>query len=108
MSINQARKRASSASRKKTRRHPYVVAERSAEPYVVDKTKFPDSKVRAVIDFMNANLHRRIRLSELANVVHLSPSHLSHLFKTQTGLSPGEYLRRLRMEKPVTFSQPVR
>jgi AraC family transcriptional regulator len=52
-----------------------------------------------VTDFMNANLHRRIRLAELAGTANLSSSRFSHFFKTQTGLSPGEYLRRLRMEK---------
>lgn len=56
-------------------------------------------RVRAVIEFMNSNLERRISLAELAKVANLSPSHLSHLFKTEIDLSPGEYLRRLRMEK---------
>jgi transcriptional regulator GlxA family with amidase domain len=48
---------------------------------------------------MEANLHRRIPLAELAAVANLSPSHLSRLFKLETRLSPGEYLRKLRMEK---------
>jgi transcriptional regulator GlxA family with amidase domain len=48
---------------------------------------------------MDANLHRRIRLAELAKAANLSASRFSHFFKTQTGLSPGKYLRRLRMEK---------
>jgi transcriptional regulator GlxA family with amidase domain len=48
---------------------------------------------------MSANLERRISLAELASVANLSPSHLSRLFKTEIGLSAGEYLRRLRMEK---------
>lgn len=56
-------------------------------------------RVRAVTDFMNANLHRRIALIELAGVVNLSPAYLSRLFKAETGLSPGEYLIRLRIEK---------
>ena len=52
-----------------------------------------------MIDFMNTNLHRRIPLHQLAEIACLSPSHLSRLFNLQTGLSPGEYLIRLRMEK---------
>ncbi|MEK6304624.1 MAG: helix-turn-helix domain-containing protein [Acidobacteriota bacterium] len=55
-------------------------------------------RVRLVIDFMSANLQRSISLTELAGVANLSPSHLCRLFKSQTGISPGEYLRRLRME----------
>lgn len=57
------------------------------------------ARIQTVIDFMNTNLERRVSVSELANAVNLSPSHLSRLFNLQTGLSPGEYLIRLRMEK---------
>lgn len=56
-------------------------------------------RIQTVIDFMNTNLERRVSLSELANVVNLSQSHFSRLFKNETKLSPGEYLIRLRMEK---------
>ena len=59
----------------------------------------PDPRVEVVIDFMNANLERKVPLKELANVANLSASRLSHLFKTQTEMSPGEYLIRLRMGK---------
>jgi len=59
----------------------------------------PDLRVEIVIDFMNANLQRSISLEELADAAYLSPSHFSHLFKSQTGLSPGQYLINLRMEK---------
>jgi AraC-like DNA-binding protein len=58
-----------------------------------------NQRIQLAIDFMNANLHRRIRLSELAEVANLSHYHLAHLFKDQTGLSPGIYLRVLKMEK---------
>jgi len=56
-------------------------------------------RVEIAIDFMKVNLHRRIPLRELAEVANLSPSHLSRLFKAQTRLTPGEYLRSLRMEE---------
>lgn len=89
MSIKEASKRASAESPKGKSPHESLVPE----------SRIPDPRVRIVIDFMNVNLHRRIRLVELADAANLSASHLSHVFKTQTGLSPGEYLRRLRMEK---------
>lgn len=59
----------------------------------------PEARVQTVINFMSANLHRRVSLSELASVVNLSPFHFSRFFKTETGISPGQYLIRLRMEK---------
>jgi len=78
--------------------------------YASDEEKLPaasvvagstvrNPRIQTAIHFMNSNLDRPIFLAEMAASAHLSPSHLSHLFKTQTGLSPGEYLRRLRMEK---------
>ena len=57
----------------------------------------PDSRVRATIDFMKSNFHRRINLRTLADHVHLSQSHLSYLFKEHTGIPPIDYLIRLRM-----------
>lgn len=69
------------------------------EDSVVTANTSHNPRVQIVIEFMSANLDRRVSLTELAGVGSLSASHLSHLFKTETGLSPGEYLRRLRMEK---------
>ncbi|MEK6302206.1 MAG: helix-turn-helix domain-containing protein [Acidobacteriota bacterium] len=57
------------------------------------------ARVRAVTDFMGANLQRRIAMTELAGVVNLSPVYFSHVFKAETGVPPGDYLIRLRMEK---------
>ncbi len=72
---------------------------KNLRPRIVPESTIRNPQVQTVIQCMNSNLQRRISLAELADVANLSPSHLSHLFKTQTGLSPGEYLRRLRMEK---------
>lgn len=57
------------------------------------------ARVRAVIDFMNANLHRRIDLIELAKMVHLSQVYFSRAFKAEMGVPPGQYLVELRMKK---------
>ena len=86
MSIEDAGKRASLEGR---------------NPGVPESTR--NRRVEIAIDFMKVNLHRRIPLAELAQAVNLSPSHLSRLFKTQTRLTPGEYLRRLRMEMARQF-----
>jgi transcriptional regulator GlxA family with amidase domain len=89
MSIRDASKRASSES---------LEGKNSAPPAVPENTtRYP--RVEIAIDFMKANLHRRIPLTELAEVANLSPSHLGRLFKAQTRLTPGEYLRSLRMEE---------
>jgi transcriptional regulator GlxA family with amidase domain len=48
---------------------------------------------------MTDNLHRRIPLTEMADSVQLSPSHLRELFKHETGVPAVRYLRALRMQK---------
>jgi len=69
------------------------------EGFVAPKTTTRNPRVKVVIQFMEANLERKISLDDLADAASLSRSYLCTLFKTETGLSPGEYLRRLRMEK---------
>lgn len=59
----------------------------------------PEPRVQIAISFMKVNLQRTISLNELAAVVNLSSSYFSNIFKTETGVPPGDYLIRLRMEK---------
>jgi AraC family transcriptional regulator len=54
--------------------------------------------LKLVMDYIEENASRQIRLSELAALAHLSPFHFSRLFKTSTGLSPYQYLMRTRVE----------
>jgi AraC-like DNA-binding protein len=77
---------------------PLIEEECETEPEVVEN-KLQTARVQAVIDFMKANLHRRILVTELAEIASLSQSQLSRVFNLQTGFSPGDYLIRLRMEK---------
>jgi two-component system response regulator YesN len=48
---------------------------------------------------MQNELHRDISLNALAASVNLSLSRLHHLFKAETGTTPAQYLRSLRLEK---------
>jgi len=89
MSIKDDRKRASKERLARKTKRSYVVPERTVY----------DSRVRIVIDFIKANLHRKISLTDLAHEVKLSAAHVSRLFSIETGISPSEYLIRLRMEK---------
>lgn len=77
---------------------PLIEQEYEAESEVPENA-LQAARIQAVIDFMNANLHRKITLSELAEIARVSASHLSRLFNIQTGVSPGEYLIKLKMEK---------
>jgi transcriptional regulator GlxA family with amidase domain len=55
--------------------------------------------VQTVIALMRDGLHQEIPVCQMAHRVNLTASHLSRLFKAETGLSPNKYLKVLRMEK---------
>lgn len=59
----------------------------------------PRDEVIATIAAMRQDLGRAWRIDELATRVALSPSRLSRLFRTQTGISPAAYLARLRADR---------
>ena len=61
--------------------------------------KYRDSRVQRAIDFMNANFHRAIALDNIAEEVNISPAYFTHLFRTETGLTPIDYLIKLRLQK---------
>lgn len=58
-----------------------------------------DIRVRRVIKELCKDLTRDADLKTLANSVNLSSSRLRHLFKDETGLTPAQYLKRLRLER---------
>jgi transcriptional regulator GlxA family with amidase domain len=44
------------------------------------------------------NLHALATVEDMAACVHMSPRNFARLFKLQTGVTPGHYLRQLRLE----------
>lgn len=55
--------------------------------------------VQRMQDYIAENLERDITLSELAKASLFSPFRSHRLFKEYTGLTPAEYVRRLRLSK---------
>jgi AraC family transcriptional regulator, arabinose operon regulatory protein len=58
-----------------------------------------DVRITRAVDEMESRLAEPLRIRELAHAVNLSVSRFAHLFRQQTGLSPGRYLRLVRMER---------
>ena len=48
---------------------------------------------------MQSNLASKLSLADIASSVHISPSHLSHLFKEETGMSVMDCLTALRISE---------
>jgi AraC-like DNA-binding protein len=58
----------------------------------------PAWQARRVVAHVEANLHRRIPIRELASLVSLSASHFCRAFKCTFGVSPRDYVLRRRIE----------
>ena len=52
-----------------------------------------------VMEYVKSNYGRRITLEEIAAYVYLSGSHVSALFKKETGQTVSEYIHHIRIEK---------
>ncbi|MDI7247230.1 MAG: PocR ligand-binding domain-containing protein [Bacillota bacterium] len=55
--------------------------------------------VRDAVRYMRENLARKLTLEDVAAAVHVSPSHLSHVFKQETGVTVMENLTLIRLEE---------
>jgi two-component system response regulator YesN len=48
--------------------------------------------------YIEQNYHRRLSLSSVAMLLHLSPNYLSRLFRRETGMTLTAYVHRVRLE----------
>ena len=58
-----------------------------------------DHRIRIVIALIEGDLRQEPSLESLAQSVNLSPSRLRHLFKYETGVTPAQYLKSLRLRQ---------
>ncbi len=52
-----------------------------------------------VMEYIKSNYSRKVTLEDISSYVHLSPSHLSGLFRKETGQTISAYLSFVRIEK---------
>ncbi len=59
----------------------------------------PTARLNRVIDFINQNFAKDLRLWELAGLAGMSPHYFCELFKSSTGLTPYRYVLHCRIER---------
>lgn len=59
--------------------------------------------VCAAVDFIDSHYAQEISLADMAQAAHVSPFHLSRLFKKAMGMTPHQYLTRTRVESARTL-----
>ncbi|HEY6330171.1 MAG TPA: AraC family transcriptional regulator [Blastocatellia bacterium] len=57
-----------------------------------------DRRIRQAVAFIKGHFQKPIERKELAETAGLSPSRFSHLFRTETGTTPGEMVKSLRVQ----------
>ena len=83
-----------------------VLAVNLLRNYTVSKPKLPiyegglpPRQLSQVLDYIDAYLDRNIKLADLAQLLDMSPFHLSRLFKQSIGIAPHQYLSQQRVER---------
>lgn len=56
-------------------------------------------KVEKIIEYMHQNINSKITLTELSEMVQLSPTYLSRTFKDTTGYSVIEFFNKIKIDK---------
>ena len=59
----------------------------------------PDPRITWIVKFLQGRLAQPVTVSQLAELVNLSPSRFRALFLAQTGLAPRQYVQRLRLRR---------
>jgi len=83
----------------KEQRIPYRVEASARDQEIFGKlmTDIPVQILR-VLRYIENNLYNNISLSDLAEEAHLSKFHFSRLFKTHVGMSPKQFVTKMRIE----------
>lgn len=71
--------------------------ELSSKVFAKEIDRFDSRRVKKVDEYMTAHYQENIRLSELAELVHMSEEGFSRFFHLRTGMTVSEYLIRIRI-----------
>jgi YesN/AraC family two-component response regulator len=75
------------------------------------QTRRKNYQVENILNWIEAHYTFPFRLDEMAKSLHLSPYHLSHLFKESTGISISEYITTRRIHQSIllltTTNKPI-
>lgn len=78
---------------------------RSLDSQKSDEHLDRNSHIVSAIKFMKNNLHLQLSLEDMAQAANISKYHFSRLFTAVMGITPWDYLTKIRMEKAVYLLQ---
>lgn len=60
--------------------------------------RYPSPYVQTALNYIHQNYTAPVKIKQLACLCHVSPAHLTRMFREQVGMSPLKYLHMKRME----------
>lgn len=79
--------------------HNQMVLDFTGKMQLLSKHPETSRPVARCMEYIYTNIQTRMTVEELAAFTGLSPSHLSRLFKKETGVSVSDYIRQKKVEK---------
>lgn len=76
----------------------FYIEKAEIEDVLMPSTKSSEV-LKKLLQLMDSYLHEDITIETMAKHVHLHPNYLIKLFKTHMGISPAQYLRKIRVER---------
>ncbi len=66
-------------------------------------TRYDPAWLRAACDAIRVRLREPLTLATVARDIGVHPTHLARMFRRRLGVTPGQYLRRLRLERATSL-----
>ncbi|NJR59834.1 MAG: helix-turn-helix transcriptional regulator [Cyanobacteria bacterium CRU_2_1] len=66
---------------------------------IVHESGLSERQILQMVEYVDEYLHQDIKLADLATLLNISESHLSHRFKQAIGTTPYQYLLQQRIER---------
>ena len=79
--------------------HTNMALDYAGKMHLLKKDTVISKSISDCIDYIYANIQKKISLEDLATHVNLSTSYLSRLFKQEIGVSISDYIREKKIEK---------
>ena len=79
--------------------HDQMVMDFTGKMQRLSKKPETSKPVAECMEYIYANIQKRVTVEDLAAFTGLSPSHLSRLFKKEIGISVSDYIREKKVEK---------
>lgn len=69
------------------------------ENVFAEYSNIKDSRIRPVLYFITANLHKHLDIDTLAEKANVSKYHFIKIFRKEMGVTPGQYMQDVKIEK---------